>query len=545
MKKTKILCTLGPSSNSREMIDKLIVAGMDAARFNFSHGSHEGHLKVLKTLRELEEKHGKPIAAIADLQGPKIRVGRFADGPVELKDGQTFTITTRDIPGNSTIVSTCYEHLPKDVEPDERLLLADGLLEFKVTKVTDTDIECIVIHGGTLSNNKGINLPETQISAPSLTEKDIVDLEFAIEHDFDCVALSFVRKPQDITDAKLIIHKAGKTIPVIAKIERAEAVESINDIIDCANGIMIARGDLGVELPPENVPVIQKQILKECNAQGVFVITATQMLESMTENARPTRAEASDVANAIFDGTDAVMLSGETASGKFPVEAVNMMTRIAEKAEESRIDNIPNSYTVDPLFSVEDGIALASVQAAKNLNAKAIAVYTISGITASRVRKYRPHSPIYAFTPNEKTARRLTLLFGIVPMIAPIIHRFDDLFETIESRLAHLGVAKRGDILVTTAGIPLAKPGTTNTVKVHRVSEGELGVERISSFSGVSVDRNKCTTCGLCVRICPEAIFEIVDDKIYVSSEKAHHCLNDKMCEKVCPFDAISLDVDK
>ncbi len=542
MKRTKIVCTLGPASWSEEVLRDLIAAGMDVARFNFSHGDHETHGRTLDRLRRLADEAGKPVAALADLQGPKIRVGRFANGPIELVSGDKFTITVDDIQGTKERVSTTYKELPKDVEVGETLLLADGLLEMKAIEVTETDVVCEVIHGGPLSNNKGINLPETRVSAPSLTEKDKRDLEFAIKREFDLVALSFVRRPQDIMDAQKIIHMARTRIPVIAKIERAEAVEQLEDIIDTAGGIMIARGDLGVELPPENVPIIQKRILERCNTLGVPVITATQMLESMIENPRPTRAEASDVANAIFDGTDAVMLSGETATGKFPVNAVKMMARIAEKAEASRFDNIPDRYELDPFASVEDAVANSSVLAADMLEASLMAVYTVSGATATRVAKYRPKVPIYAMTCSQKAARRLAVRWGVIPLIVPIVEDFDSLFVKVEEVFGEMGLVKNGDIVVVTAGVPLARPGTTNCIKVHRVEHGEAAMKGVSEHNGVKVKLCKCINCGLCVRMCPEGIFEMEGDKISVSPDKASMCIKDGLCVEACPAAAIEIE---
>jgi len=542
MKRTKIVCTLGPASSSDEVLRQLIGAGMDVARFNFSHGSHDGHGANLARLRRLADEAGRPIAALADLQGPKIRVGRFADGPVELVPGDRFVITIDDVPGDRHKVSTTYKELPKDVEPGEVILLADGLLELRAVEVTARDVVTEVVHGGPLSNNKGINLPQTRVSAPALTEKDRKDLEFAIEQGFDLVALSFVRKPQDLLDAQRVIHRSGTWIPVIAKIERAEAVEALDAIIDQSGGIMIARGDLGVELPPEQVPVIQKRILERCNARGVPVITATQMLESMIEHPRPTRAEASDVANAIFDGTDAVMLSGETASGKFPVEAVRIMHRIAETAEASHFDNIPNRYELDPFASVEDAVANASVRAADMLQAKMLAVYTVSGATAARVSKYRPKAPIYAMTCSDKAARRLCFHWGVTPLVVPVVEEFDKLFATVEETFGGMGLVHTGDVVVVTAGLPLARPGTTNTIKVHRIEHGAEVRSGVSSSHGVSVDRSRCIDCGLCVRMCPEGIFQMQDNTLTVSADRASSCSKDGLCVEACPAGAISVD---
>ncbi|MBT3605605.1 MAG: pyruvate kinase, partial [Candidatus Latescibacteria bacterium] len=381
MKKAKIVSTLGPASSSEIMLEQLIAAGVDVFRFNFSHGTQDEHSELVGRVRMVAQRMQRPVAILQDLQGPKIRVGKLAEEPIPLEVGEKITITTRDVPGDKTCVPTTYESLPRDVKPADRVLLDDGNIELIVREVFGTDVVCEVVVGGDLKSNKGINLPGVRVSAPSLTSKDRSDLEVGIALDVDYVALSFVREPDDVREVQHIIEQAGKDIPVIAKLERSEAIDRLDEILEVAGGVMVARGDLGVEVSPEDVPVIQKRIILAANQAGVLVITATQMLESMTDNPRPTRAEASDVANAIFDGTDAVMLSGETAVGKYPVRTVEMMSRIIETAEASMTSDPPILSVQGPAGSLSfpDAIGQAAAAVSAGVSTKAIVAFTQSG----------------------------------------------------------------------------------------------------------------------------------------------------------------------
>src|SRR5437016_5725771 len=411
---SKIVCTIGPASRSPKMIDRLLGAGMDVARLNFSHGTHEEHAKNISTLRAAAIEHEKPIAILADLQGPKIRTGPLAGGsPVILRTSQKFVITTARVLGDSTRVSTVFRPLPREVHRGDRILLSDGLIELRVEQVRGQEVICQVVNGGALGEHKGINLPGIQLRVPALTPKDRIDLVFALKHGVNYIAVSFVRRPEDVVLAKNLIRRAGKDTPVIAKLEKPEAIESLDAILRVADGVMVARGDLGVEMNPERVPVVQKMIIAKAREFRRPVITATQMLESMTENPRPTRAEASDVANAIFDGSDAVMLSAETAAGKYPVDAVSMMARIIEAAEGS-VREFPRPAQQEQL-KIPGAIAESVCHASHELHMKLIAVFTHSGFTARLVSRYRPLVPIVAFSPEQETRRRLAMIWGVYP----------------------------------------------------------------------------------------------------------------------------------
>src|SRR5262249_55177944 len=423
---SKIVCTIGPASNSPRVIRKLLEAGMNFARLNFSHGTHEEHAKTISNLRAAASAMKKTIAILADLQGPKIRTGVLAGGgPVILRTGQEFTITTAKILGDSTRVNTVFESLPREVKGGDRILLSDGVIELRVRQVRKNDVICKVVNGGALGENKGINLPGIKLRVPALTEKDKADLRFALRHGADYIAVSFVRRPEDVELAKKLIKRAKKETPVIAKLEKPEAIENLDAILQTADGVMVARGDLGVEMNPEKVPVVQKHIIKRAREFRRPVITATQMLESMTENPRPTRAEASDVANAIFDGSDAVMLSAETATGRYPVEAVSMMARIIEQAEES-IHEYPPPATPQRL-KVPETVAELVCHASRELHMKLIAVFTHSGFTARLVSRYRPLVPIVAFSPEAHTRRRMALLWGVTSRSISDIKKIDGL----------------------------------------------------------------------------------------------------------------------
>lgn len=463
---SKIVCTIGPASRSPKMINRLFTAGMDVARLNFSHGTHEEHAKNITQLRAASGEHEKPIAILADLQGPKIRTGALAGGgPVLLRAGQRFVITTAKVLGDSTRVNTTFTPLPREVRRGDRVLLSDGLIELRVEQVRDGQVICEVVNGGALGEHKGINLPGVKLRVPALTPKDRADLVFALKHGADYIAVSFVRRPEDVLLAKQLIRRAGKDTPVIAKLEKPEAIENLDAILRVADGVMVARGDLGVEMNPERVPVVQKTIIARAREFRRPVITATQMLESMTENPRPTRAEASDVANAIFDGSDAVMLSAETASGKYPVEAVAMMARIIEEAEAS-IREFPRPAPQEQL-KVAETVAELVCHASRELHMKLIAVFTHSGFTARLVSRYRPLVPIVAFSPEQETRRRMALIWGVCPRNIQDVKKVDGLTAVAEKRLLEERLARKGDVIGIVAGTPMGIRGTTNFMKFH------------------------------------------------------------------------------
>jgi pyruvate kinase len=463
---SKIVCTIGPASRSRRMIEKLLQAGMDVARLNFSHGTHEALAATIALLRAAALKQGRTISILADLQGPKIRTGALAGGqPVYLSAGQQFVITTARILGDSTRVNTTFTPLPREVHKGNRILLSDGLIELRVMQVRGREVICKVINGGALGENKGINLPGVQLRVPALTPKDKEDLMFALEHDADYIAVSFVRRPEDVLQAKALIRKAGKDTPVIAKLEKPEAIENLDVILRSADGVMVARGDLGVEMRPERVPVVQKMIIARAREFRRPVITATQMLESMTSNPRPTRAEASDVANAIFDGSDAVMLSAETASGKYPVEAVQMMAKIIEEAEKS-ITEFPRPSMQEKL-KVAETVAELVCHASRELHMRLIAVFTHSGFTARLVSRYRPLVPIIAFSPEAAIRRRMALIWGVMPAEIKNLQKIDRLAEISEKRLLEEKLVRKGDVIGIVAGTPMGIRGTTNFMKFH------------------------------------------------------------------------------
>lgn len=470
---TKIVCTIGPASQDVPKLVSLIEAGMDVARLNFSHGSHDLHLNVLRNVREASSRTGQAITLLQDLSGPKIRTGVVQGSAAQLKAGSEFTFTTREVVGDSNHVSTTYPALPRDIQVGDTILVDDGKIKFTVISKNDTDVVCRVLNDGLLSDKKGMNLPGVKVSASSLTEKDREDLKFGLANDVDYVALSFVRSAEDVRTLRELIIREGKKgirVPIVAKIEKPEAVKNIDSIIAEADVIMVARGDLGVELPPEEVPLVQKMIVRKCNEAGVPVIIATQMLESMIENPRPTRAEANDVANAVLDGADAVMLSAETSVGKFPEESVHTMDRIIRHAETARVDRPWGSMPANEKQDVFDSIARAAAVLAKQLDAKAIVAITHSGSTAQRISKYRPTAPILAVTGRERILRRLNLVWGIRGIIIPELDvDSDTAFKRIRDELLNRGYVKKGDYVVFTAGIPLMSKGTTNTIKVERV----------------------------------------------------------------------------
>ncbi|MFZ1081456.1 MAG: pyruvate kinase [Candidatus Kryptoniota bacterium] len=467
-RKTKIISTLGPASDTREKIKSLIEAGADVFRLNFSHGTHEEHARHIDIIRQFEVDLGKRFAIIQDLQGPKIRVGELKD-TMELKNGEVVTLTVGNSLANLKTIPVTYEGLIKDVVAGDRILMDDGLLELKVKSITGEKVDCLVVNGGRLSSHKGINLPGVKISIPSLTEKDKDDLKFGIEIKVDFIALSFVRHASDVLELRSLIERLKGTQGIISKIEKPEAVHEIDSILEVSDAIMVARGDLGVEVPIEDVPIIQKTIIRKCNECGKPVITATQMLDSMIREPHPTRAEATDVANAVFDGTDAVMLSGETAAGNFPVESVKTMVSII-KAAESQLDIVErrlNYKTVRDDFT--DGIAEAACSLAKDVDASFIVSITNTGTTSRALAKYRPHVPVYALTESLVVARKLLLVCGVIPVEVASLSDTDAMLAQVSSILKTKSLASTGDTYVLTAGTPLLARGTTNTLRIEKV----------------------------------------------------------------------------
>ncbi|MCS7229322.1 MAG: pyruvate kinase [Candidatus Kryptonium sp.] len=469
IRRTKIICTLGPAVNTIEKIVELINAGMDAARLNFSHGDYEEHLKFIKLLREASTITGKPIPLIQDLQGPKIRTGKLKAEPIELKSGKFVYLSSEPIEGDGEIIPIQYEYLADDLKPGDTILLDDGLIELKVVAIETRKVKCEVVDGGILRSHKGVNLPGVDVRIPSLTEKDIEDLKFGLENGVDYVAMSFVRKKEDIIELLHKMESFGRIVPIIAKIEKVEAVKAIDDIIELADAIMVARGDLGVELPTEDVPILQKMLIKKANKAGKPVITATQMLESMVSNPRPTRAEATDVANAVLDGTDAVMLSSETSIGEFPIDAVKVMDRIIRTTE--------TQYKFyEPIFDLNlklkdevDAIGRAACLLAQQLNAKAIVTITHTGATAKAISKYRPSVPIIALTDSDEVVKRLNLIWGVVGIKLKEISETDKTIENAKIQLRESKILNSGDLIIMTAGIPLFQRGSTNMIKVEKI----------------------------------------------------------------------------
>jgi pyruvate kinase len=470
MPRAKIVCTLGPASSSPERIGELIDAGMNVARLNFSHGTHEDHAKMLQTLRIEADRRGKAVAALLDLQGPKIRVGKFATpAGVELKPGAEFTITIDQCVGDDKRCSTSYSLLPNDVKPGDSLLLDDGYLSLAVTAVNEREVRTVVVTGGVLKNNKGINLPGVEVSAPALSEKDRTDIGFALRLGVDYVALSFVRRAEDVIEAKRLLTVDNVSIPVIAKIEKPQALERLGEIIDAADGCMVARGDLGVELGPEKVPLWQKRIIEEVNKRGKIVITATQMLESMITQPRPTRAEASDVANAVLDGTDALMLSGETASGMHPVEAVRTMSRIIQEIEKSAYYHANVEVPDLQLATSTNAIAHAAMTAAKAMKLKTIVAVSDSGGAGRLISEYRPEANIVCMTTDETTFRRLALVWGVTPMMIGPSATTEELLDRVEGTLIERNLASPGENVLITMAVPVGSGVQTNVLKIHQI----------------------------------------------------------------------------
>ncbi len=473
MRRAKIVCTIGPASRSPDVLRALVDAGMDVARLNFSHGSHADHAVVVADLRRIADEAGRPLAILQDLQGPKIRLGMLQGGAVQLGTGARFVLTTEEIEGDADRASTTYKALPSDVTQGDDILLSDGLLRLRVDGVNGEDITCTVVDGGHLRQRAGINLPGAELSVPSMTEKDLADLAFGVEQGVDWVALSFVRSAADVDALKAELARLQADAGVIAKLEKPQAIDALDDIVDAADAIMVARGDLGVEMSPERVPFIQKTIIRACAAAGKPVITATQMLESMIENPRPTRAEASDVANAVFDGTDAVMLSGETAMGAHPIHAVQMMHRIVSEAERNVAaqPEMRRRARREAALSFSDAIAEAAGQVAADTKAAAIVAFTQSGFSAKLIARSRPQTRIYAFTPHRRVQRRLCVHWGLEPRYAAYLERTQDMIEVVEQQLLEEGIVRAGDSLVFLAGMPSNRPGTTNMLRLHTVGD--------------------------------------------------------------------------
>lgn len=492
LRKTKIICTLGPSTDDEGVLRHLMMGGMNAARFNFSHCTHEEAAKKMEVVTRLRKELDLPIATILDTKGPEIRVKTFRDGAIELQEGESFTLTTRETEGDENIVSITYADLPKDLKSGARVLIDDGLVEMEAVHVNETDIVCRVVNGGRISNHKGINVPGTKLSMPFISERDRSDIIFGIQNGFDFIAASFTRCAADILEIRRILEEYNcHSVNIIAKIENMDGVENIDEILRVTDGIMVARGDMGVEIPLEDVPVIQKALIQKSYLAGRQVVTATQMLDSMMKNPRPTRAEATDVANAIYDGTSCIMLSGETAAGKYPVEALETMVRIAEKAETSinyikRFNNRDNS---DIAFDVTNAISHATCTTAHDLGARAIITVTMSGTTARQLSKFRPLYPIIACTMSETVHRQLNLSWGVSPLLIDKEEDTDDLFDAAVDAAEKTGIVKSGDLVVITAGMPLGITGTTNMMKVHVV--GHVLVTG-SGITGRSVSARLC-----------------------------------------------------
>ena len=471
LRKTKIICTLGPAVDNPETMQKLIRNGMNAARFNFSHGSHAEQLARLTMFKKVRDTLGAPVATILDTKGPEIRIRTFADGPINLAQGQSFTLTTDDVPGDEHQVSVTYENLHNEVGPGCRILVDDGLIELRVQKVEGHAIHCEVENGGPLSSNKSINIPDVHILLPSLTDKDREDLKFAVENEFDFIAASFVRKASDVEDIRAWLNECGgEKIRIISKIENREGVDNLAEIIAASDGVMVARGDLGVEIPAQEVPILQKKMIKATTMAGKPVITATQMLDSMIRNPRPTRAEVSDVANAVFDGTGCVMLSGETASGKHPVEALQTMVDIVTTAENST--NYWKRFTkstVDHTASITDAISHTACLTAMDLKASAILTATETGHTARMTTRYRPGCLVAALTTNERVRRQLAITWGVAPYLSGTVDSTDRLFSLCVESAKKEGVVQEGDTVVITAGVPIGKSGSTNLIKAQVV----------------------------------------------------------------------------
>ncbi len=494
MRRTKIVCTIGPSIESEEQIERIIDAGMDVARLNLSHGSSEDHYRRLNLIRRVAEGKRKTIGFMVDSRGPEVRTGDLEEESVYLEEGRDFILTTEPVAGNSRKASVTYPDLHLDLKPGARVLIDDGLIVLEVRDISGRDIRCRVVHGGELKSYKGLNTPGTRINLPALGDKDREDIKMAIENEIDFLAASFTRSADDVLEIRKLIEKQGGKIMILAKIESEEGVENFDSILEVADGVMVARGDLGVEIPPEKVPLLQKEFIRKCNRLGKPVITATQMLDSMIRNPQPTRAEASDVANAIIDGTDAVMLSGETAVGRFPVEAVETMDRIARHTEQGLdYKKILDELSMTVKKTVTDAISYSTCTIAQELNADAIITSTQSGHTARMVAKYRPWAPIVAVSSRRRVASHLTLTRGVCSIICPPVTSTDDMFNNAIRTSLEEGLIKSGDMVVITAGVPVGVSGTTNLLRVETVGEiivrgTGVGKKAVSGAAFVATD---------------------------------------------------------
>ena len=498
MRKTKIVCTLGPATDSDGVLREMLESGMNVARFNFSHGSHEEHKRRLDALKALREELGLPVAAMLDTKGPEVRLRSFADGAVALKTGGEFTLTTRDVAGDERICSVTYADLPGDVKPGNTILLDDGLVRLTVLETTSTDIRCRVENDGVMKNNKGVNVPGIRLSMPYMSQRDREDILFGVEQGFDFIAASFVRTAADVREIRRLLDEAGSSIQIIAKIENQEGVSNLTEILSVADGIMVARGDMGVEIDFTEIPIIQKDIIAQCVAAGKPVITATQMLDSMVENPRPTRAEITDVANAIYDGTSAIMLSGETAAGKYPVDAVKTMDAIARRTEADinyakRMRNLTGSARL----SIAAATAHAACTTALDIGADAIITVSQSGATARLVSRFRPGSTVVACLLSEQVRRQMALYWGVVPLLMPYAQNTDQLIDFAVRAAEEAGLVKQGDLVVLTAGVPVGVSGTTNMIKVHLIGGALLNAVGIGG---------KNASGRLCVCASPEEV---------------------------------------
>ena len=494
MRKTKIICTLGPSTDKEGVLRDLIANGMNVARFNFSHGSHEEHLGRLEKLKALREELGKPVAALLDTKGPEIRLKDFKNGVENLVAGQTFTLTTRDVEGTNEICSITYKDLPMDVEPNGTIMLDDGLIKLQIQTVNDTDIVCTVLNSGKIKNKKGVNVPGVHLSMPYMSQRDKDDIIFGIQQGYDFIAASFVRTAQDVYDIRNLLNQYDSNIRIIAKIENREGVNNIDSILAAADAVMVARGDLGVEIDFTELPGIQKTIIDRSFSFGKPIVTATQMLDSMIVNPRPTRAEISDVANAIYDGTSAIMLSGETASGAYPVEALKTMSAIAERTEQEGFHLRGRMMDSNPgKISVSDATAHAACLTARDVNAAAIVTVSESGTTARLLSKYRPQQPIIACVMREQVQRQLSLSWGITPLMMSLAHSTDELIEMSTALAKENGYLHNGELAVVTAGVPVGVSGTTNMIKIHMVGNC------LATGVGVGPENNDVASGKACV----------------------------------------------
>ena len=494
MRKTKIICTLGPSTDKEGVLRDLIANGMNVARFNFSHGSHEEHLGRFEKLKALREELGKPVAALLDTKGPEIRLKDFKNGVENLVAGQTFTLTTRDVEGTNEICSITYKDLPMDVEPGGTIMLDDGLIKLQIQTVNDTDIVCTVLNNGKIKNKKGVNVPGVHLSMPYMSQRDKDDIIFGIQQGYDFIAASFVRTAQDVYDIRNLLNQYDSNIRIIAKIENREGVNNIDSILAAADAVMVARGDLGVEIDFTELPGIQKTIIDRSFSFGKPIVTATQMLDSMMVNPRPTRAEISDVANAIYDGTSAIMLSGETAAGAYPVEALKTMSAIAERTEQEGFHLRSRTMDSNPgKISVSDATAHAACLTARDVNAAAIVTVSESGTTARLLSKYRPQQPIIACVMREQVQRQLSLSWGITPLMMSLAHSTDELIEMSTALAKENGYLHNGELAVVTAGVPVGVSGTTNMIKIHMVGNC------LATGVGVGPENNDVASGKACV----------------------------------------------